>query len=174
MKFIETELKGIFLIEIEKYEDVRGFFARTFDKNEFKSNKMETKFTQFSISFNKKKGTIRGMHFQKRPYEEVKVIRCTKGKIFDVNIDLRPKSPTFKKWIGIELSDLDHKMLYIPKGFAHGFQTLKDNTEIFYQISRDYKPEYSDGVRWNDKTFGIKWPLKPTIMSKADKMFKLF
>jgi len=172
MKFLRTEFEDLFILESDKKHDMRGFFSRVFDKNEFKRNGIESNFLQLNFSYNKKRGTLRGMHYQKKPYEEVRIIHCTKGKIFDVSIDLRPKSQTYLKWFGMELSELDHKMMYIPKGFAHGFQTLKNDTEVFYQISTEYKPDYSMGVKWNDEVFKIKWPLKPTIISKKDRMFK--
>jgi len=172
--FTETKLKGAFVIELEKFEDERGFFARVWDKKIFVEHGLNVKLVQCSISFNKKKGTLRGLHYQQSPYEETKIIRCTRGKIFDVIIDLRLKSKTFKKWFGIELTPQNNKMLYVPKGFAHGFQALMHNTEVFYQISEFYRKKYARGFRWNDKTFGIKWPLKPTIISKTDSSLPLF
>ena len=168
MIFSETILSGAYTIEIEKIEDERGFFARIWDKDEFSKLRLNTKFVQSSISLNKKKGTIRGMHYQTKPYEETKIVRCTKGRIFDVIIDLRANSKTFKKWFSVELNSDDYKMLYIPKGFAHGFQTLEDNSEVFYQISQYYNLKSSKGIRWNDKTFQIKWPLDVTIISQKD------
>ena len=174
MKFIKTELEDAFIIEIEKINDQRGFFSRSWDTNIFKKNNLNGKIVQCNISFNKKKGTLRGMHFQKEPYQESKLVRCTKGKIFDVIIDLRPKSKTYKKWVGVELSENNHKMFYVPEGFAHGFQTLEENSEVFYQMSEFYKPEYSTGVRWDDNTFDIKWPIVPPIISDKDLLYKPF
>lgn len=174
MKFIETQLKGAYIIEIEKNTDSRGFFARSWDVNEFKKNNLNEKIVQCNISFNKKIGTLRGMHFQKEPYQESKLVRCTKGKIYDVIIDLRSKSNTYKKWIGVELSENNYKMLYVPQGFAHGFQTLEDNSEIFYQMSEFYKPEQSAGIRWDDKNFDIKWPIIPPIISDKDLSYSPF
>ena len=174
MIFNKTNFRGVFIIEIEREEDERGFFARIWDKKEFERHNINSKIIQCSISFNKKKGTLRGMHYQVSPYEETKLVRCTRGKIFDVIIDLRRESSTFKQWFGIELSDENHKMIYVPKGFAHGFQTLKNNTEVFYQISEKYMSRYSRGIRWNDKAFKIKWPLKPTIISKKDYIYHSF
>jgi dTDP-4-dehydrorhamnose 3,5-epimerase len=174
MIFTETKLTGAFVIEIEKKEDIRGFFARIWDKNEFSKMGLETKFIQSSISYNKKTGTLRGMHFQNKPNEENKIVRCLKGKIFDVVIDLRPNSKTFANTFTIELNEENYNMLYIPKGFAHGFQTLEDNTEVFYDISEEYKPESLGGIRWNDPYFKIKWPIEPTVISERDLMFKLF
>lgn len=168
MIFTETKLSGAYVIEIEKIEDERGFFTRTWDKKEFSKIRLETEFVQSSISYNKKKGTIRGMHYQTKPYEENKIVRCTKGRIFDVIIDLRPESKTYRKWFSIELNSYNYKMLYIPKGFAHGFQTLENNTEILYNISQFYHPESSKGVRWDDRIFGIKWPVKVSLISEKD------
>jgi dTDP-4-dehydrorhamnose 3,5-epimerase len=174
MIFSETKFLGVYIIEIEKYEDERGFFARTWDKNQIKEMGLDDNIIQSSMSYNRKKGTIRGMHYQIKPFEETKLVRCTKGKIFDVIIDLRKDSKTFKKWISIELSENNHRTLYIPKGFAHGFQTLEDNTEIIYDISQTYNPEYSKGIKWNDKIIGIKWPLEVTMISKKDSMNPYF
>jgi dTDP-4-dehydrorhamnose 3,5-epimerase len=171
MKFTETKLEGSFIIEIEKLEDERGFFARTWDQEKFNEKGLNSEISQCSISFNKKIGTLRGMHYQKEPYQEVKIVRCTKGKIFDVIIDLRKDSKTFNDWFGVELSSENHKILYVPKGFAHGFQTLEDNTEVFYQISTEYMPEYSRGRLWNDSRFDISWPITPPIISEKDKNF---
>jgi dTDP-4-dehydrorhamnose 3,5-epimerase len=174
MIFSKTRISGAYVIELEKNKDMRGFFARTWDTKEFRKFGLNPKIAQCSVSFNKKKGTIRGMHYQVYPYEEDKLVRCTKGKIFDVIIDLRPKSGTFKKWFGVELSDKNYKMLYTPRGVAHGFQTLEDNTEVFYQISEFFMSKYSRGIKWNDEAFRIKWPLKPTIISKKDRSYDLF
>ena len=168
MIFTETKLKGAFIIEPEKNEDERGFFARSYDSKIFEEHGLNPKVLQCNISFNKKKGTLRGMHYQISPYQEAKFLRVTKGKIYDVIIDLRPHSGTFKQWIGIELSDKNYKMIYIPEGFAAGFQSLEDNTELFYQVSQVYMPEYERGIRWDDPTFKISWPLKPTVISKKD------
>lgn len=174
MIFSETCLPGAYVVEIEKIEDGRGFFARTWDKNEFSKIGLNLEFVQSSISVNTKKGTLRGMHYQIEPYEESKIVTCTKGKIFDVIIDLRKNSKTFKKWISVELSSSNHKILYIPKGFAHGFQTLEDYTEVHYDITQVYRPEYARGLRWNDPTFNIKWPLYISIISKKDSEHELF
>jgi len=172
MIFTETKLKGAFIIEPEKLEDERGFFARTWDQKIFEEHGLNPKLVQCNISFNKKKGTLRGMHYQIAPYEEAKLIRCIKGKIFDVLIDLRPKSATFMKWVGFEQSAEDYRMLYVPEGFALGFQTLEDNTEVFYQMSQVHMPEYTRGIRWDDTTFKISWPLKPSVISKKDLSYQ--
>ena len=171
MRFVETELSGAYIIEIERIEDKRGFFARTLDVKQFEQMKIETKILQSSISFNKKRGTLRGMHYQVEPYEESKFVRCTKGKIFDVILDLRKNSKTFKKWISIELSDSNHKIMYIPKGFAHGFQTLEDNSEVYYEMTQIFNQKYSKGIRWNDPFFKIKWPIETKIMSEKDSKY---
>jgi len=173
MKFLECNLKGAFLIEIEKHEDERGFFARLWDGKIFRDNGMNTKIAQCSISFNKKKGSVRGIHYQKSPFEEDKIVRCTRGKIFDVIVDLRKDSPTYSRWEGFEISENNYKMLYIPKGFAHGFQTLEDDTEVFYQISEFFMPDYSSGVRWDDPKIMIKWPLTISAISKKDLSYQL-
>jgi dTDP-4-dehydrorhamnose 3,5-epimerase len=171
MIFQETKLKGAYLIELECQEDERGFFARTWCQREFEAKGLNSRLAQCSISFNKKKGTLRGMHYQVPPYEEAKVVRCTKGAIYDVMVDLRPSSLTFKQWIGIELSSEDRRMLYIPNGFAHGFLTLQEGSELFYQISEFFHPECTFGVRWDDPTLKIAWPFYPTIVSKRDESF---
>jgi len=168
MIFSETKLKGAYIIEIEKQEDERGFFARTWDAKKFEELGLNPKLVQCSISFNKKKGTLRGMHYQIPPHEEVKLIRCTKGKIFDVIIDLRTNSKKDESWIGIELTSDNYKMLYVPEGFAHGFQTLEDNTEVFYQMSEFYNSSHARNIKWNDVEYRIKWPLNPTVLSKND------
>jgi dTDP-4-dehydrorhamnose 3,5-epimerase len=174
MIFKETILKDVFIIEAEKVKDERGFFARIFCEQEFKKYGINFRVAQCNVSFNKKKGTLRGMHYQAPPYTEAKLVRCTKGAIYDVVIDLRSDSPTFKRWIAVELNEKNRCMLYIPKGFAHGFQTLVDNTEVFYMMSEFYHPEYARGVRWNDPAFGIKWPIEVTAVSKKDRSYPDF
>jgi|TARA_B110000495_G_C22837534_1_gene488503 dTDP-4-dehydrorhamnose 3,5-epimerase len=174
MEFTKISLEGAYIIEIEKIEDERGFFARSWDKEEFKKKKLDCNLLQCSISFNKKKGTIRGLHYQLAPFEETKLVRCTRGKIYDVIVDLRKSSKTYKKWVGVELSENNHKIMYIPKGFAHGFQTLKDDSEIFYQISEYHKPKYYAGVCWNDPSFNIKWPIELSVISKKDSSYPFY
>lgn len=168
MIFSETKLKGAFVIDVEKQEDDRGFFARSWDEKNFELLGLSTRIVQCNISFNNQKGTLRGLHYQASPYEEVKLVRCTRGKIFDVIVDLRAESKTFKEWHGVELSEDNHKMIYIPKGFAHGFQTLENNTELFYQMSEFYKSDHARGVRWNDPVLKIDWPLESSIISRKD------
>ncbi len=174
MIFNETKLKNAFIIEIEQLDDERGFFARAWDNKKFEEHGLNSKLVQSNISFTKKKGTIRGMHYQVPPYTEAKLIRCTRGKIYDVIIDLRTKSKTFTKWMSVELSGINHRMIYVPEGFAHGFQTLEDNTEVFYQVTKEYNPNYEGGLRWDDPVFGIKWPLGKKIISKKDRSWKSF
>jgi len=174
MIFTETILKNAYVIELEKREDHRGFFARTWDKKEFEEHNLNSNLVQCNVSFSKKCGTLRGMHYQKKPFEESKVIRCVKGKIFDVIIDLRTSSSTFKKWFGVELTEENYKMLYVPEGFAHGFQTLEDNTEIIYQVSEFYTPNSELGIHWNDPAFNITWPIEEKIITEKDNAWKVF
>lgn len=173
MKFIETQLKGAFIIEPERLEDERGFFQRSFCQNEFEAHGLNPKVVQCNISYNKHKGTLRGMHYQAAPMAEAKLIRCTRGAIYDVIIDLRPESPTYCQWLAKELNAENFRMIYIPEGFAHGFQTLEDDTEVFYQMSEFYSPEHARGVRWDDPMFAIEWLLNTKIISEKDKNFPL-
>jgi len=168
MKFIPTLLSGVYIIEPEFLEDERGEFSRIFCRKEFEDMGLNPNIAQCNISFNHNKGTLRGMHYQVEPHAEAKLVRCTRGSIYDVIIDLRPEMPEFRKWFSVELSAENQKMLYIPEGFAHGFQTLTDNTEIFYQMSESYFPENARGVRWDDPCFNIKWPEDNRIISKKD------
>ena len=175
MIFIETKLKGVFIIEPERLEDERGFFARTWCQREFEAHGLNSRLAQCSLSFNRKRGTLRGMHYQAAPYEEARLVRCTMGAIYDVALDLRRSSPAFKQWTAVELTADNRRMLYIPEGFAHGFQTLKDNTEVFYQMSEFYHPECTKGVRWNDPTFNIHWlAFRERIISTQDQQHKDF
>jgi dTDP-4-dehydrorhamnose 3,5-epimerase len=169
MIFAEAKLKGAFIVEPERLEDERGFFARTWCQREFEAHGLNTRWVQCNISFNRTRGTLRGMHYQAAPYEEAKLIRCTMGAIYDVIVDLRPESPTFKQHIAVVLTAQNHKMLYVPEGFAHGFLTLEDNTEVFYQMSEFYVPGYSRGIRWNDPAFGIQWPADVQVISERDQ-----
>jgi dTDP-4-dehydrorhamnose 3,5-epimerase len=174
VKFTETRLKGAYIIEPEPIKDERGFFARSWCQQEFEAYRLNPNLVQCNISFNKKKGTLRGMHYQIAPYEETKLVRCTKGAIYDVIIDLRSNSSTFKQWIAVELTADNYKMLYIPKGFAHGFQTLENNTEVFYQMSEFYYPEYARGIRWDDPIFDIEWSKNDRIISEKDLQYLSF
>jgi dTDP-4-dehydrorhamnose 3,5-epimerase len=168
MRFTQTELAGAWLIEPEPMRDPRGYFMRTFCAEEFAAQGLETRFVQHSASFTAAKGALRGMHFQRAPHEEVKVVTCLSGAIYDVIVDLRPGSATFKHWRGFELSAENMRRLYIPKGFAHGFQTLTSDAEVLYLISEFYAPGAATGVRWNDPAFAIQWPAPPSVMSEKD------
>jgi dTDP-4-dehydrorhamnose 3,5-epimerase len=174
MIFHETELPGVFKICIEPRQDERGFFARTWCQAEFDAHKLDTRLVQCNISFNPHRGTLRGMHYQADPHAENKLIRCTRGAIYDVVIDLRRPSPTFKKWIAVELTEENRDMVYVPTGCAHGFLTLEGNTEVFYQMSEFYNAESARGVRWNDSTFKITWPEKTEVISDRDANYPDF
>jgi dTDP-4-dehydrorhamnose 3,5-epimerase len=155
------------VIELDRLEDERGFFARSFCRDEFAAHGLRSSFVQCNISFNARRGTLRGLHFQASPHEEAKLVRCTRGAVFDVIVDLRKASATYRQWIAVELGADNHRMLYVPEGFAHGFQTLEDASEVFYQMSETFRPEASRGVRWNDPAFGIDWPLaNPTVSAR--------
>ncbi|MGH9395763.1 MAG: dTDP-4-dehydrorhamnose 3,5-epimerase [Terriglobia bacterium] len=164
MVFTETKLKGAFIIEPERREDERGFFARTFCQREFEAHGLNPRVVQCSVSYNKKEGTLRGIHYQIPPHAETKLVRCIQGAIYDVIVDLRRESLTFKQWIAVELSAVNRKMLYVPDGVGHGFQTLEDSSEVFYQMSEFYDPECARGVRWNDPVFAIQWPVAEGII----------
>lgn len=168
MKFTETKLKGAYVIDMTPIEDERGFFARTFCEKEFAEHGLETNFVQGNASRSKIKHTLRGMHFQINGSEEVKVIRCVRGRIQDVIIDLRKESPTYCQWIGVELSEDNKRMLYVPKGFAHGFLTLEEDCEVAYMVSSFYDPQNERAVRWNDAAFNIEWEAEPVVLSDKD------
>jgi dTDP-4-dehydrorhamnose 3,5-epimerase len=175
MRFTELSLSGLFLIEPELLQDERGFFARTWCQSEFAEHGLNPQLVQCNVSFNHRQGTLRGLHYQAAPHAEDKLIRCTRGRIFDVAVDLRSESPTYLHWFGIELTQDNLRMLYIPRGFAHGFQTMVDQSEVFYQMSQAYHPASAQGVRWNDPAFGIDWP--PTsqrIISQRDRNYPDF
>jgi len=175
MKFIGLSLKGAFLIEPEKLSDERGFFARTFCEEEFKAHGLNSRFVQCNISFNEKKGAVRGMHYQSTPHEEAKLVRCTMGAVYDVILDLRCESSTFKQWVAVELTAENRRMLYVPEGMAHGFQTLEENTEVLYQMSEFYHPECARGLRWDDPAFQITWPdVDRRMMSAKDLGYSNF
>ena len=169
LKFKETKLSGAFVISVEKREDPRGFFGRAWCLREFEGQGIVKNFVQANISSNHWMGTLRGMHYQIHPYQEVKLIRCTRGAIYDVIIDLRPKSPTYKEWTGVRLTAESHEMLYVPEGFGHGFQTLKDDTEVFYEVTQYYNSEAERGVRYDDPSFNICWPTRVQVISDKDK-----
>lgn len=174
MVFKETQLKGVFLIEMQPLEDERGFFARTFCREEFVKRGLNPEVVQCNLSYNRKRGTLRGMHYQIAPREEAKLVSCTSGRIYDVVIDLRANSATYCKWLAVELSARGRRMLYVPEGCAHGFQTLEDDSQVFYQMSDFYARECVRGIRWNDPAFGIQWPEDPRIMSERDRDYPDF
>lgn len=172
--FTELKLRGVFLIEPEPSADERGFFARVVDRGEFEKRGLKWRFPECSISFTPQKGTLRGMHYQLPPYEEAKLIRCTRGAIYDVVVDMRADSPTYCQWAAVELNPDNRSLLYIPEGLAHGFQTLSDNTEVSYQISAPHVPRAARGVRWDDPSFAIEWPqAADRIMSERDRGWPL-
>jgi dTDP-4-dehydrorhamnose 3,5-epimerase len=174
MIFRETPLAGAWVLEPERFEDERGFFARTYCRRELESHGLDPSIAQCSVSYNHRRGTLRGLHFQTAPHEEIKLVRVTRGAVWDVIVDVRPGSPTFKRHFGIVLSAENRHELYIPKGMAHGFQTLEDETEVFYQISEFYAPDFARGYRWDDPTFAIPWPEPVTMMSEKDRNLPLF
>lgn len=168
MIFTPTKLRDAYIVEIEKREDDRGFFARSWCRREFAERRMVSDLAQANVSFSLKRGTLRGMHYQMKPYEETKLIRCTRGAIYDVIIDLRPNSTTYGQWVGAELTADNYKMLYVPEGLAHGFQTLSDDAEVAYQMSQFFTPGAARGIRYNDPAFGIQWPMKVEVISSED------
>lgn len=168
VNFTETSLPGAFVVELEPLLDERGFFARAFGSDEFADHELNATVVQCNISFNTRSGTLRGMHFQEAPHAECKLVRCTAGSIYDVIVDLRPDSSTHCGWFAIELSAANRRMLYVPEGFAHGFQTLEDRSEVFYQMSHPYVPSHARGVRWDDPAFAIEWPDGDRIISAKD------
>ena len=174
MRFTSTEISDVYAVEIDPIEDPRGSFARSFCAREFEDLGLDPCVAQCNVSFNLRRGTLRGMHYQIAPHEEAKLVRVTRGSVYDVVVDLRPESPTFRRWVSAELrSDLGNA-LYAPKGVAHGFQTLEDDTEVFYQMSYPYHPDAGRGVRYDDPTFGIDWPIGEIIISGRDRAFELF
>lgn len=174
MLFTETPLGGAYLIELEKKGDDRGFFARVFCEREFGELHLVTKFVQVNNSLSPQKGTLRGMHYQLAPKAETKLVRCVRGVLWDCILDLRPDSSTFGQWYGTELSAENRLMMYLPKGFAHGFITLTDEAEAFYFVDEFYAPEMERGIRWDDPRFGIKWPLPPSVLSDRDRSHPAF
>jgi dTDP-4-dehydrorhamnose 3,5-epimerase len=174
MIFRETPLPGAWILEPERFEDERGFFARTYCRSELELRGLDSTVAQCSVSFNHRRGTLRGLHFQVAPHEEVKLVRVTRGAIWDVIVDVRPDSPAFKQHFSIVLSAEEGNQLYIPKGMAHGFQTLEDATEVFYQISEPHAPESARGYRWDDPAFAIPWPEPVTVISEKDRQLPFF
>ena len=171
MKFHATKLQRVFEIHLEPKPDERGFFARSWCQQEFASHSLPTKVMQCSVSFNVRKGTLRGLHYQAVPYAETKIVRCTRGALYDVVVDLRPQSPTFKEWIAVVLTATNRHMVYVPEGCAHGFLTLEDETEVFYQMSEFYHAESARGVRWDDPAFQIVWPGEVDVISERDRTY---
>jgi dTDP-4-dehydrorhamnose 3,5-epimerase len=174
MKFIEMTLPGAFIIDLEPQHDERGYFARSICRDEFAKRGLHVDFVQCNISFNRIRGILRGMHYQAAPHAEVKLIRVTAGEIFDVIVDVRPESPAFGKWLAVELSAKKPRMLYVPKVLAHGFITLSDATEVFYQMGNFYHPHSACGFRWNDPFFNIRWPVEPSVISQRDSGYPDF
>lgn len=169
-----TEVNGVFEVRLEPKIDERGFFARTWCQTEFKEYGLNSRLVQCSVSVNTRKGTLRGIHYQTAPYSEIKLVRCTKGAIYDVIVDLRPTSPTFKKWIGVMLTAANRQAIYVPEECGHGFLTLEDETEVFYQMSEFYHPELARGVRWDDSSFQIVWPGEVEVISERDRSYADF
>ncbi len=169
MKFIETKLKGAFVIEMEPNEDERGYFARAWCRQSFLEHGLEVDYVQCNASGSYHAGTVRGMHFQVKPHQEVKLVRCFRGEVFDVIVDLRENSPTYLSWFGAELTESNWRMMYVPRGFAHGFQTLAPNSQIFYQVSTAYCKEAERGLRWNDPEINIEWPMSVSKISDKDR-----
>ena len=170
MIFRETHIRGAFVIEVEKRADARGFFGRAFCRKEFEAQGIRLEVLQANVGFNRSRGTLRGLHYQVPPFEEGKLVRCTAGALYDVIVDLRPESPTFKGWLGVELTAENRTMLYIPEGCAHGYLTLGDCTEIYYMVTQFYTPHAERGVRWNDPAFGIEWPIsEDLVISEKDR-----
>ena len=174
MNFFPTKLSGVFEVGIEPHADNRGFFARAWCQKEFEGQGLNARLVQCSISFNTRKGTLRGIHHQVEPYAETKLVRCTRGAIYDVVVDLRPDSPTFKQWIAVVLTAEKRNLVYVPEHCGHGFLTLEDETEVFYQISEFYNPEAARGFRWNDPAFQIVWPGRVEVISERDRTYPDF
>jgi len=173
LRFTKTPLDGVLIVELDLLEDERGFFARSFCRNEFQDLGLDPTVAQHNVSFNRKRGTLRGLHYQAMPHEEAKLVRCTRGAIWDVIVDVREDSATRYRWFSVELNAENHRGLYIPRGFAHGFQTLADDTEVFYQMSEFYHPEAARGLRWDDPRIGLDWPIGNPVISPRDLSYQL-
>jgi dTDP-4-dehydrorhamnose 3,5-epimerase len=174
MIFTETELRGVFVIEPERFEDERGFFAQSFTQRDFERHGLNPRVAECNISYNRRRGTLRGMHFQAAPRAQAKLVRCTAGAIYDVAIDLRRESPTFARWVGVELTAASRRLIYVPEGCAHGYLTLADDTEVFYQVSDVYAPESAGGVRWDDPAFGVRLPVAVEVINERDRTYEDF
>jgi dTDP-4-dehydrorhamnose 3,5-epimerase len=173
MRFGRTELPDVVAIDIEKREDDRGFFGRSWDPTEFQEHGLTPSVAQINVGFSIRRGTLRGMHFQRAPHQEAKVVRCTRGAVFDVAVDIRPESSTYRQWVGVELTMEHHRMLYIPEGFAHGYLTLTEEAEVTYQTSMPYAPEAATGVRYDDPALGVEWPIPVEVVSEQDRTWPL-
>ena len=171
MRFLETAIAGVFIVEPERHADDRGWFARTWCAEELRALGLESRLSQCSASFNHRRGTLRGLHYQAPPHAEVKLVRCTRGALFDVAVDLRPTSSTFLRWVGAELTPENGRALYIPRGFAHGFLTLEDATEVAYQISEPYSPPHARGLRFDDPRLAVRWPAEVAIIAPRDRTY---
>jgi dTDP-4-dehydrorhamnose 3,5-epimerase len=171
VNFVRTAIAAAFILEQQRHADERGWFARTWDESELRDRGLDTRIVQCSASFNARRGTLRGLHYQSPPHDEVKIVRCTRGRLYDVAVDLRPDSSTFRVWVGVELTPENGRSLYIPRGCAHGFLTLEDATEVAYQISAEYHPEAARGVRWDDPAFAIAWPESPQVIAARDREY---
>jgi dTDP-4-dehydrorhamnose 3,5-epimerase len=169
VRFVPTILEGAFVVEQERHSDDRGFFARTWCAKTFARHGLEPALAQCSVSYNRRRGTLRGLHYQAPPSAEVKLVRCTRGALYDVMVDLRPDSPSFRRWVGVELTERDGRALYVPRGFAHGFYALADDTEVSYQISTPFDPEAARGVRWDDPFHGVAWPGPVAVIAPRDR-----
>ncbi|MEZ6040488.1 MAG: dTDP-4-dehydrorhamnose 3,5-epimerase [Planctomycetaceae bacterium] len=174
MKFTETPVHGVWLVEPERHEDNRGFFARTWCAREFEQRGLDHRLVQCNVSYNRQRGTVRGMHFQKSPCEEAKLVRCTAGAVWDVVVDLRSDSETYLQHLAVQLDPVDHIAVYIPKGCAHGFQTLEDSTELLYQMTEYFSPDAASGVRWNDPLINVQWPIDVSVIAERDLQFPDF
>jgi dTDP-4-dehydrorhamnose 3,5-epimerase len=170
MRYTELRLKGAYIIDLDRLEDQRGFFARAWDEKEFSEHNLESRFVQSNVSYNIRRGTVRGMHYQRAPHAEVKLVRCTSGSILDVIVDIRPGSSTELEWTGVELSRANRRMMYVPHGFAHGYQTLEDDSEVTYQVSEFYHPESEGRLLWNDPAVGVEWPIDEVVISEKDRI----
>jgi dTDP-4-dehydrorhamnose 3,5-epimerase len=172
--FTSTPLAGVLIVDADVFPDPRGEFVRAWVADEFRSHGLDTRIAQCSVSRNARRGTIRGLHFQTAPFDGAKTVRATRGAIFDVAVDLRPDSPTFRRWVGVELTEANRRALYVPAGCAHGYQTLEDDAEMLYFVSAAYAPDHQEGVRWDDSAFGITWPTVPTMINERDRTYADF
>lgn len=171
MKFLPTDLPGAWIIDLEPRTDERGFFARAYCQNEFTVHGIDASFVQSNVAYSKRKGTLRGLHWQEAPFAEGKLVRCTRGAVFDVGVDLRPGSPTFRRHVAVELNEENHRMVYLPEGFAHGYLTLSDAAEVTYMVTKPYHPASARGARWNDPALAVPWPFEPVEILPRDQEY---